>query len=149
METWRESLVKEAESWLKTPWHHEGRIKGAGVDCGQLLIACFVGTGLVEDFDTGHYPRDWMFHRSEERFLSWVTRYLGETLGPPLPGDVVVWKHARCYSHGAIVAAWPRVIHAHVRARQVCYADASQGELGYCKNGSPRELKFFSLKERL
>lgn len=141
--------MKIAESWLKTPHHHEGRVKGAGADCGQLLIACYIEAGLVPEFDTGHYPRDWMFHRSEERFLGWVTKYLDEIAGPPKPGDVVAWKHARCYSHGAIVVKWPVVIHAHVRSGQVCYADSNQGELGYCKSGVARERKFFSIEGRL
>ena len=148
METWRKDLVNEAKTWLQTPWHHEGRVKGAGADCGQLLIACYVNTGLVPQFDTGHYPRDWMFHRSEERFLGWVTQYLDE-VGQPLPGDVVAWKHARCFSHGAIVVEWPVVIHAHVRSRQVCYANADQGELSHAKRGGARPKKFFSIAGRL
>src|SRR5690349_11447583 len=40
---WRARLLDEARTWLLTPWHHNARVRGAGVDCGQLLIACYVG----------------------------------------------------------------------------------------------------------
>jgi hypothetical protein len=33
----------------------------------------------------------------------------------PEPGDIALFRYGRCISHGAIVLAWPRVIHAVVR----------------------------------
>lgn len=33
----RAAVIAEAESWLSTPYHHEARIKGHGVDCAQIL----------------------------------------------------------------------------------------------------------------
>ncbi|MBI3447224.1 MAG: hydrolase [Magnetospirillum sp.] len=30
----------------------------------------------------------------------------------PLPGDLVLYKVGHCHAHGAIVIAWPRIIHA-------------------------------------
>jgi cell wall-associated NlpC family hydrolase len=145
-EQWRQIVVSEAQSWLRTKWAHGCRVKGAGVDCGQLIAACFVNTGLVEDFCIGSYPRDWMLNRSEERFLQVVQARLRQVDGPPQPGDVAVWKYGRCFSHGAVVIAWPSVIHAHVRARCVVVADADKGELQYMSDGSTkRPVLFFSL----
>ena len=32
----------------------------------------------------------------------------------PLPGDVIVYRYGRCVSHGALVVAWPQIIHAYL-----------------------------------
>ncbi len=124
----RAAVVAEAEKWLRTPWHHGARVLGAGVDCGQLLVAAYAGAGLVESFDTGPYPPDYMLHQSDELFLAMVQRWLVET-DRPLPGDVAIWKYGRCYSHGAIIKAWPIVVHAYRPEGSVGYGDASKGKL--------------------
>ena len=54
----RTALVDAARSWLNTPYHHKARVKGAGVDCAQLLIGVYTDAGLIEAFDTGDYPPD-------------------------------------------------------------------------------------------
>lgn len=152
MDAWRARIVAAAESYLLTPWHHNARVKGAGVDCGQLIIACYVEAGLVPDFATGEYPSDWMLHHEEERYLGWVTRYLDE-VDAPLPGDVAAWRVDLCFSHGAIVLDWPRVIHAYRREGMVVYGDASAGMLArehLSAGGSgPRPVRFFSIAGRL
>lgn len=141
--TWRIALVEEARKWLLTPFHHNAEILGAGVDCAHLLRACYVAVGLVEDFDLGEYAPDWMLHRSEEVFLSNVAARMDEIQAPAKPGDVVVWKHGRCYSHGAIVVKWPSIIHAYRRERRVTYGDVGQGWL------AAHERKCFTIEGRL
>jgi len=147
-ESWRVAVVAEAMTWLRTRWQHRCRVKGAGVDCGQFIAACFVNTGLVSEVVVDKYPRDWMLNKSDELFLGVVRRYLVQITSEPLPGDVAVWKYGRGFSHGAVVAGWPTVIHATLSARQVCLADASKGELMYNKDGSIRDVLFFSLPPR-
>ena len=41
MIAWQERVRSEALTWLGTPYHHQGRVKGVGVDCGQILIAIY------------------------------------------------------------------------------------------------------------
>lgn len=126
----RAAVVAEALTWLGTPWRHRGRVKGAGVDCAQFVIGCYVGAGLIPDIDTGEYPRDWHIHRDEERFLTFVpsfAREIGEAdVGP---GDLVLFKIGRVFSHGAIVLDWPLGIHAAVNEGQVvrCNLDRDVG----------------------
>jgi cell wall-associated NlpC family hydrolase len=139
--TWRDDIVAQARTWLGTHWHHNARVKGAGVDCGQFIIAAYIDAGLVADFATGQYPADWMLHQSDERFLGWVTMYLDEVKAP-LPGDVAVWKYGMCYSHGAIVLDWPQIIHSYRREGGVVVGDATKGEVA-------REVRFFSIERRL
>src|SRR6516165_5996133 len=98
----RSSVVSEVRRWLKTPYHPQGDIIGAGVDCGMLLVRVFVDTGLCEPFDPRPYPQDWMLHRSEEKYLGFILDRAQE-VEEPRRGDIMVWRYGRCYSHGAIV----------------------------------------------
>ena len=113
MTTQRAAVVREALTWLGTPWRHAARVNGAGVDCGQFLIGVFAGAGLVPAFETAEYPPDWHLHRSEERYLSHVERFCGRIPGPPLPGDLVLYRWGRCLAHGAIVVDWPTIVHSY------------------------------------
>jgi cell wall-associated NlpC family hydrolase len=134
----RSAVVAEALSWARTPYHHAARVKGAGVDCAQLLIGVFVDElALVDPVDHGDYPRDWMLHRDEERFLGLLTSRARE-IAHPLPGDVVLYKVGRCFAHAAIVIDWPEVIHACSRTGCVVRADGEQGWL------ADRARRFFS-----
>jgi len=140
----RDAIIAEASSWLSTPFHHEAQVKGCGVDCGNLLIGVFKGAGLDVPDRVPHYPPDFMLHREREWFLEIVMQFADEIfpasldgghtsrpdafggMSPQLmPGDVVIFKHGRSYSHGAIIIEWPRIIHANWAAKKVTYGDAS------------------------
>lgn len=119
----RAALVAETRRWLATPYHHHAHVLGAGVDCAYLLVEAHVGAGLADRFEVEEYTHDWHLHRNEERYLSKVEAYLKRVDDCELPlekrpalqclpGDVLVWRHGRTYSHGAIVSEWPKVIHA-------------------------------------
>lgn len=110
----RAHIVQEALSWQGTPYAHAGRIKGAGVDCGQFLLAVFEATGLVPHIEPDEYPPDWHCHRGEQRYLNHVEQHAHQIPGPPQPGDLVLYQFGRCISHGAIVVDWPVVIHSYV-----------------------------------
>lgn len=135
----RQAVVDEAMTWLRTPYHHEAHIKGAGVDCAQILRLVYSAVGLIDDFEYPPYPPDWMQHRSEEKYLSFVTdrAYLVDS---PLPGDVAMYKVGRCFAHGAIVIDWPLIIHASNKDREVVLADGLQGWL------SDRKVQFWRVK---
>jgi len=136
----RARVVTEALTWLRTPYHHAARVKGAGVDCAQILIAVYAAVGLIEDFQPADYPSDWMLHRSEERYLGHVMQYAHQ-VSAPQPGDIAVWKFGRCFSHGAIVIDYPSIIHAYRPDQMVGYGDATQGEL------RGREVTYWSFWE--
>lgn len=133
----RAAVLREAITWLGTPYHNHGRIKGSGVDCGTLLIECCSVAGVIDNFDPGHYQPDWHLHRSEERYLAEIMKY-GREVKIPGPGDLALFRFGRCFSHGAIVVDWPQVIHSYVDIGCVL-EDASTGAL------SDRPVKFFSL----
>ena len=33
-----QDVVAEARRWLGTPWRHQARLRGVGVDCGGLVV---------------------------------------------------------------------------------------------------------------
>lgn len=121
-------VVAEAESWLETPFHHEARVKGAGVDCGQLLIAVYSKFGFMPDLKVPHYSSDFALHRSEEWYRNIVETY-AQVVEVPRPGDLVLFKYGRSHSHGAIVTAWPQIIHAWMTLGKVCRFRADVGPL--------------------
>jgi cell wall-associated NlpC family hydrolase len=111
----RKAVVLEAKTWIGTPYSHQGRIKGAGVDCGMLPIEVFEKCGLMEHIDVPYYNVAWHLHHGEEKYLGWVKKYCTEvTDREPLPGDMILYKYGRCISHSAMVTEWPQVIHAYV-----------------------------------
>jgi cell wall-associated NlpC family hydrolase len=124
----RSVVIAEAETWLRTPYHHMGRVKGGGTDCLMLLAEVYEAAGVIPHIDVPFYPPDWNLHRDAERYLAGLVPYAREIDGPPRRGDVAVFKFARCFAHGVIVASWPRVIHAWCDAG-VVYADADQAPL--------------------
>lgn len=134
----RKAVVAEATTWLSTPYHSHGRIKGVGVDCAMLLLETYSRAGIIVPFDPGHYPEQFGLHRSEEQFLGFVERYATE-IDAPRAGDCVLFRFGRCYSHGGIMVDEVRLIHAVMRERMVCYSDLTDTDL------ASREPRYFTI----
>lgn len=109
----RAAVVAEAESWIGTRFHHEARVKGAGVDCLMLLAEVYERAGVIGHVAPPHYVPDWHLHQGAEKYMEGLLRYAHEIDGPPSPGDIALFRFGRTFSHGAIVTEWPRVIHAY------------------------------------
>lgn len=125
----REAVIAEALTWLETPFHHEARVKGAGVDCANLLIAVYAAAGVIPSIDLGHYPADWHLHRGEKLFLQILMQY-ADPVDTPEPGDIAMFTYGHQEAHGSIVIDWPKtIIHAWADIRKVCLSDASSGPL--------------------
>lgn len=136
----RAAVVAEALSWVGTPYHHRAKLKGVGVDCAQFVLAVYANAGLIRDFDTGEYPRDWHLHRSVERYMVHVLRFAAEIpVDEAKPADVVLFKIGRAYSHGAIVTTYPQVAHAVLKDGAVVL-----GDLDRDVDLLDREMKCFS-----
>jgi hypothetical protein len=171
----RAAVVRCAREWLRTPYHHRGRIKGAGVDCAMLLAEVYAEAGLVAALAIPHYPPDWHLHRDAERYLgvlfNHAVEYVPDFSRPPgipspsrgrvrvggelptrpiLPGNIALRRFGRCFSHGAIVVEWPVVIHACL-GRSCVLEDAANAEWlsrigeGRDAHAKPRPVRFFTL----
>lgn len=141
--SWQEKVIKEAMTWIGTPYHSGARLKKIGVDCGQLLIGVFAGAGVVPEFDPGPYPFDFHLHKSEEKYLYWVQKYC-DPVDEPRPGDIAVFQFGRCVSHAGIVIEWPRIVHSYV-GLGVIISNANEAIL--CrKNGESRLVGFYRFR---
>ncbi len=98
----RAAVVAEARKWMLTPYRHCADIRGVGVDCGMLIVRVFVDLGLTPPFDPRPYDPDWMIHRDDEKYLGFFTRRCAP-VRQPQPGDIVLFRYGRSYSHGGIV----------------------------------------------
>jgi len=138
----RESVVVEALSWVRTPYHHAQRIKHVAVDCAHLLIGVYSTVAAVPEFDPGYYPIDWHLHREFEVFMLWVEEFayrIDESA--VLPADIVLYRFGRCFSHGAIVIEWPTIVHAVRKLGKVVVDEGDNGNL------VGRERIFYRLKQ--
>lgn len=137
----RARIIAEARSFIGTPYHHMGRVKGkqGGVDCAQFIWLVFHNRGLTPYLPVAHYPPDFMLHRSVERYLDAVVERARE-VAVPQPGDVALYKMGRVFAHGGIVVdpGWPAIIHAHHAAGGVIEDRGDGGRL------AGREVRFFS-----
>ena len=146
---YRAALATEALEWVGTPYISNGAVKGklGGTDCAMLLVAIYQNVGLItKDFDPRPYPPQWHVHQSEERYMNHMLSFAHPVAGPPervpLSGDIVMFRQGRVFSHGAIVIAWPNVVHA-VGNAQVCRQDLSRSTIGKLAYWT-MEKRFFS-----
>lgn len=137
----REQVIRAAKEWLRTPYHHLGKVKGAGADCAMFPLAVYQECGILpRDFVPPEYSMQWHLHRSEELYLQTIVPFVNEIEGPPQAADFVVFKFGRAFSHGGIVIAWPLIIHSYI-PHGVQYGNALQdGEM------IGRETKFFEVR---
>ena len=143
----RAAIIAEARKWIGTPYHNCADVPGAGVDCGMLIVRAFVDTGLCAPFDPRPYPADWHLHRSEERYLGFVFDRCAE-VNEPQPGDVMVLRFGRCYSHGGIVTAVAplTIVHAYHKAKRVLEEDVGRNSILGDSARAPRFFSFWAKK---
>lgn len=108
-------IVNEARKWLGTPYHHQGRVLGHGVDClGQITE---VGKALDichEDAnDYGRMPEG-------NRLIETLRRLSPREMRPEQsePGDILLFRFIRQPRHLAIRTD-KGMIHAYAQAGKV------------------------------
>lgn len=142
----RAAAVAEALSWERTPFHDCAGIKGVGTDCAWFPFRVYHAVGLMPAIEIPNYSPQFLLHSDKELYLDIVEAHGIGIQGDPLPGDFVIWKFGRCFSHGAIVIQWPRIIHAHKPAGGVILDDALASQLLlYDPRGRIRPRKTFTL----
>lgn len=113
--TTRAEVVAEARRWLGTPYRHQHRAKGHGVDCAGLVIGVARNLGIVDpQFDVNGYARTPDGKSLLEECDRFMTRIPMEQLQP---GDVLVFRFTSDPQHLGVVADYPHgglsVIHAY------------------------------------
>jgi cell wall-associated NlpC family hydrolase len=137
----RAAVIREARTWILTPYRQLGAQRGIGVDCSMLLVRSWVDAGIFEEFDPRPYPPTWHLHKSEERYLAWM-QSLATEVPAPQPGDVALYRLGRCFSHAGIVSRPGYIIHSFAKVGMCVETEMYQGRLG----ATP--VRYFDLWEK-
>lgn len=103
-------VIAEARTWLGTPFHHQGRLKGVGVDCAGVAVGVAHALGL-SDFDSRDYGR--------EPFNGLMRATLNahmDAVDNPQPGDVLLMVFLIEEQHVAILTDTDTMIHSYESA---------------------------------
>ena len=123
----RADIVREALSWVGTPFHHCADVKGAGVDCAMLLVRVYVDLGIVPPFDPRPYAPQWFLHHERPIYLEFLARYARQIpIEATLPGDALAMNFGLHAAHGAIVVGSLAIVHAYQPLR-LCMRDDRRG----------------------
>lgn len=127
----RERVVAVAREWLGTPFLPGECRKGRGCDCGSLLAGVFAEAGVIEPLALGKYDYLAPAMKGDPGYVELVRQHaeeIHESLA--IPGDIVLYRLGRAFSHSALIVEWPRfVIHADGR-QGVVAAHGRAGRLG-------------------
>lgn len=132
----RERVVQVAREWIGTPFQAGcDAVKGRGCDCGSFLAAVFAEAGAIASPDLGQYDYLAPCMNGDPFYIARISEHADLIReSQAAPGDIVVYRMGRGFSHAALVADWPReVIHA-AQPRGVTVAHGALGRLG----GRPR-----------
>lgn len=133
----RERVAEIALSWLRTPYHHRGRIKGVGTDCAMFLAEVYEEAGLLPHIEPPFYPMDWALHQRAPLYLEWIEKY-ARPVETPGKGDIALFRYGHVGSHAAIILDTPRIIHAKIR-HGVVYGSLEDADM------KKRFLRYYSI----
>jgi cell wall-associated NlpC family hydrolase len=113
----RDAVIKEAKTWLRTPYHPEARVKGAGCDCGTFILGVFENVGLIKHIELEHYPQDIACNCANPMYLKKIKEYCHEVNRDIIPGDIIMYKFdgALTAHHCSIVIDDEYLIHSYTR----------------------------------
>jgi len=145
----RERILAEAMTWKRTPFHHKGRKKGIGVDCGGFIYEVYKHVlGIPHEPFPAHYAEDWALHQNDnEIYLAFLKPYVRQ-VNKPQPGDVIMFKMGRAFSHGTLYIGNNNVIHAYGKTEQGCVMISPLTSFNVGMSGKVRERKIFTVDDR-
>ena len=119
----RADIVAAAKAVERTPFHHQGRVPGVGLDCVGLYIHICQQLGL-EFIDTTGYARD-PYDGTLERELDRQPCLERIPLSEAGEGDLLAMRISKAPQHIAIHAGFigghPYIIHSSEEAGHVCH----------------------------
>lgn len=114
-EEFRTAIAEEAKTWIGTPYHANGSVKGAGCNCAQFAYRVGKATGAIpaDAPEPRWYTPQLSTHSKEERLIAYIQSYGGMEIAESevRTGDLVAYKSGQAHGHVAIVLDWPTIIH--------------------------------------
>lgn len=109
-----QELIAEARTWIGTPYHHGGRIRGAGCDCVSFTASLLESMGL-----SGIVLPDVYKIRPDGTLLAHLERnrdlYREISVNEMQAGDVVLIRLYKEPQHFALYTGEGTVIHSDMR----------------------------------
>lgn len=106
-------IVQEAKTWIGTPFKHQGRVKGLGVDCVGLIIGIAHAFHLT-DFDYAaysHAPDGITMQKLLNQHLHAIPIHTAKA------GDIVLMRFDAQPQHVGILSDYG-LIHAYAQVRR-------------------------------
>lgn len=105
----RLELITELRTWERTPWRHQGRVKGLGVDCIGLALAAADLAGLLQGRSEAELGIPPNYSRTPhggnfKKFLD--TNLLLIPVADAKIADLVFLAYRSQYTHIAILTPW-------------------------------------------
>lgn len=109
----RAAIYTEARTWVGTPYHHHGRLKGQSCDCIGLILGVgrALGLNVPSDLEMPKYstlPHDGMCEKMSDRYL------IRQAQATPLPGQIgLFFITARGVGQHFCIFAWHAITQRH------------------------------------
>ena len=117
----RQTIVDTARQYINTPFHHQGRVKGVGIDCVGLLI-CIARDLEIEHYDVQGYARVPSGDTFEKHILG-----NGLTEIPEIEvGAVLLMSFDSDPQHVAVCSTENSIIHAYYNVRKCVEHDLDE-----------------------
>jgi cell wall-associated NlpC family hydrolase len=114
-QTTRDKIVECARSYLGTPFHHQGRVKGVGIDCAGVPIGITHDLGF-SDWDTANYgmlPNGNMMRQVLDEQMESIPVVEATT------GDLLLFGWSEDPQHVGIITKPGYILHTHARVGKV------------------------------
>ena len=115
-------IVLEAHEWVGTPYHHQARVKGVGVDCAQLVAGVAENVfPRLKPINNQVYSVEWHLHNKEEKMCQIIESFkcTEKPIDQRFPGDIITFKFGRVQSHMGILIEDNQFIHARMDIKKV------------------------------
>ena len=114
------AIVGASLQWLDTPYHHQAKIKGIGVDCAMLIVA--IAEELSgKTINIPVYSPEWHLHNREELLCNTIEGLgcIRRNINELDVGDILTFRFGRVSSHMGIYIGTNQFIHARLDVKKV------------------------------
>ncbi len=109
-----EAVIAAARACLGTPFHHQGRLPGVGLDCIGLVIVAARAAGLEVNDRADYAPRP-----DGAALVAAIEAHGARRVEAIRAGDILVFRYGALPQHVALATSATTMIHAFAPARRV------------------------------
>ncbi len=107
-------VIEAARECLGTPFHHQGRAAGIGLDCIGLLVVALRKAGFEVQDRTDYLPRP-----DGVSLIAGIEAHGAKKVETIQAGDILVFRYGQQPQHVALATSGATLIHAFAPARRV------------------------------